>query len=213
MARLAGVGIQPRHHQPRVRFEPLAERQQLIQLALHKRRIQPPRHLGQGDMRGGEQGVQAPAAVWSSGGEEHRGLPHAAEFCKAFGLAGIAMACRLPAGLGDRRGHQGPAAALQHKLRGLGEPGEAGRSRRRLRLPRGDRLSERQIHHADPGRIGQGGAARHPQLPVLLLQPAAAAHQHHGRVQASTGKGLQHDFGADASGITQSHRQGTRIKE
>jgi len=63
-AGLAGMGVESRHHQPGGTAEPLAELQQLIQLAAHQRLAQPAGHGGQGDVSGCQQGVQAPVPCW-----------------------------------------------------------------------------------------------------------------------------------------------------
>ena len=65
LARLARMGIEPRHHQVGGRGEALTEGQQPIQLAPHQFPIELVRHGGEGDVGGGQQGVQAPVACGS----------------------------------------------------------------------------------------------------------------------------------------------------
>ena len=212
LARLARMGIEPRHHQVGGRGEALTEGQQPIQLAPHQFPIELVRHGGEGDVGGGQQGVQAPVACGSQGREQHRRLHHAGQFGQPLGLAGVGVAGGMPAGLGNRGGDQGLAAAAPHLFPGGGEPGEA-------RLPAGRAADaylagggQGQVEHLQLGGVPQGRAGVVAQLLVALFQPTATAHQE-GAFMAplGAGEGLERHFSADAGRIPQGDGQARRV--
>ena len=56
------MGIEACHHEVGVGAEPFAEGEQGVQLALDQGAIQLLRHRRQGNVRGGQEGIQAPLA-------------------------------------------------------------------------------------------------------------------------------------------------------
>ena len=73
-------------------------------------------------MRGGQQGVQAPAAGWGDGGEQHGRALASSQLCQALGLPRIAMAGCVPEVLGDGGGDQGAGSPRLKQFNGTGEP-------------------------------------------------------------------------------------------
>ena len=65
------MGIQARHHQMGCGRKAPAKVHQGIEFAPNQRLVEGLGYGGQRDMAGGEQGVQAPAAVGGLGGEQH----------------------------------------------------------------------------------------------------------------------------------------------
>ena len=77
-------------------------------------------------MGGGQQGVEAPAAVQGAGGEQHRGFRNPGQFSQPFRLARVSVAGCVPGVFGDRCGDQGLAMAALHLRHRSAQPVEAG---------------------------------------------------------------------------------------
>ena len=68
------MGVEASHHQPGPGRKALAEAQQRVQFGFDPGPIQAGGHGGEGDVGGGQQGVQAPGAMGRPGREQHRGF-------------------------------------------------------------------------------------------------------------------------------------------
>ena len=202
------MGVEARHHQMGPLAEAPAERQEPLQLGPHQLRGELPGHLGQGDMGGGQQGVEPPAPHGREGGEQHRGLGNATELGQPFGLSRIVMAGQVPARLGDRCRHQSIRCTCQDQFGGPRQPTKAGRARRRVAVAASHRCVQGQVHDLELGRVGQGSRPLVLELDIGLFQPLATTHQRDFSAGGpGPGQGLKGYFGADAGGIPEGQHQ------
>ena len=104
LARFAGMGVEAGYHQPGPGRKALAEAQQRIQFGFDPGPIQAGGHGGEGDVGGGQQGVEAPGAMGRPGREQHGGLAYPGQFGQSLGLTRVGMASGMPGLFGDRRG-------------------------------------------------------------------------------------------------------------